>query len=313
MIGIPNLDCNEESFRARFKECKFEWQTDNKRLNGSFFYLPFRDNIPTTDDFVNYLYLQIIIYAIPYSERRKAKQDNNPSDFAAYEKIRRDMQQLFKNIDSTNGDVGEFIIYLILRDFFNAPQLVNKFSLKTSGDVSYHKTDGIHIAHDGSDLLIYFAESKLRDTKNPTEAIKSAIKSSSDNFGSINGRKTTNKDFEISLISRHFSLPILEENSGLKEKVLNFFNPLKCESNNAKYILPCFVGYSSDYRCDNQSSNHEDFFLKNYQEVISKSTKLFNDTITNDQKLQDYNFVFILMPFESVADLCKKLHNKIFT
>ncbi len=211
MINIPNQDSNKNSFNARFKECDFSWNTGNERLSGKFFYLPFRDGELTKDEFVDYLVAEAIKYAVSYKRREEKFNLSTPSNPSPIIDLRKEVKTLFSDTE-TAGEFGELIIYLILRDCFDAPQVVTKMSLKTTG-IPYHGADGLHIGINGENLLLYFAESKVHHSESPNAAIKKAI----DSAKTISNNEITKsksdgaRNFEINLIDRHFTLPNCSE------------------------------------------------------------------------------------------------------
>ncbi len=310
MIDIPNQDRNQNSFNARFKECDFAWNTGSDRLSGKFFYLPFRDEELTKSEFIDYLVAEAINYAVSYTRREEKHSLSTPSSLSSLIALKKEVKNLFVNT-KTAGEFGELIIYLILRDCFDAPQLVTKMSLKTSGGVAYHGADGLHVSISGENLLLYFAESKVHDDENPNAAIKAAIKSAKTitNNEVIKNKTDGARDFEINLIDRHFSLPKCSEET--KKQILKFLNPLEPEINNLKFISPCFVGFNhSFYKKMNGQTNLEELFLTEYRTTIENAAETFRQEIV-DQELSHKNFIFLLMPFDSIVDLRKAFLEKL--
>jgi hypothetical protein len=75
--------------------------------------------------------------------------------------------------DSRTGEPGELILFVLLESQRNAPQILNKMSLKTSGNIHFHGLDGIHIGIKGDEINLYYGESKIE--KSIDSAIKNAI------------------------------------------------------------------------------------------------------------------------------------------
>jgi hypothetical protein len=200
---------------------------------------------------------------------------------------------------------------LILRDCFDAPQLVTKMSLKTSGGIPYHGADGLHVGVSGENLLLYFSESKVHHDENPNAAIKEAIKSAKTiaNNEIIKNKTDGAKDFEINLIDRHFSLPKCSEE--IKKQILKFLNPLEPQSNNLKFISTCFVGFNHGfYQKMSGQNNLEELFLTEYRETIKAAAETFRQEII-DQELSNKNFIFLLMPFDSIIGLREAFLEKL--
>ena len=74
-----------------------------------------------------------------------------------------------------SGEVGELILFALLESFKNAPQILNKMSLKTNRNVHYHGLDAIHLGVDGDNFVLYYGEAKVRGDH------KRAIQDASDN------------------------------------------------------------------------------------------------------------------------------------
>lgn len=304
-MDIPNIDKHESSFNARFKKHKLEYTSENNRQKGYFFYLPFRDGEVTTNEFLNYLIAETIHYAISYDKREKFCDNLTPENMSEYMSLRKEIKSLFTHT-SRSGDFGELIIYLILRDFFNAPQIVNKLKLKTAGNVPYHGADGLHIKFEGDNLLLFFAESKLEAVDKTDNQIQKACDSTKSIISNeqVPNQTIGKRDFEINLINNHFELPNITELQ--KEKILNYLNPLKQESNDCKYASACLIGFNFKFYTEiKEKNNIEEIFLENYQKIIDSFIRSIKSNVSNCG-IQDKNLIFILLPFESIIDFRKR-------
>lgn len=304
MFKIPNIDSNKDSFDARLVRHQFHWQSGDSRLQGDFFYLPFRDGKPTTDEFLTYLATQMLNYAIPFNKRMEAYSVSNPSDLAPITALKKEAKDLFQRATNT-GEFGELILYLILRDFFDAPQVVCKMSLKTNPNLPVFGADALHMGFIGSTMVLYHGESKMFSDKTPNNAIEKSIQSSKaflKNKKSKNGARA--RDFEINLISSHFSIPQCSEEQ--KKAILAYLNPLKKEHNNSKDVAVCLVGFDMDfYKQHHTLDGIEQLFAEKYRSQIDEATNIFESQVKK-QSLSQYNFHFILLPFESITDFREK-------
>ena len=62
----------------------------------------------------------------------------------------------------TSGEGGELLLYLLLENVLELPQLMCKMPLKTSTSMHVHGVDGVHgKLLDNGDLALYWGESKL--------------------------------------------------------------------------------------------------------------------------------------------------------
>ncbi len=60
----------------------------------------------------------------------------------------------------------------------------------------------------------------------------------------------------------------------------------------------------------NGQNNLEELFLTEYQETIKDAAETFRKEIV-DQNLSHKNFIFLLMPFDSIIDLRKAFLGKL--
>jgi hypothetical protein len=309
-LVVPNLDRGIDSFNARIKRHEFNWASGTERLKGDFFYLPFRDKRLTTDEFIKYIVGEAINYALPYSQRKEATAQTTPRDFTAVNNLKQQMKDLFTANTGTSGEFGELIMYIILRDFLNAPQIVNKMALKTSGNMPVHGSDGVHIGFDGKTMIFYYGESKVYSQNTPTTAIEDALESSKKlltNAPLPNGAKA--KDFEVDLISRHFSLPECDDEQ--KKAILAYLNPLATQYNDSKDVAVCFIGFDlAFYKKLDSSTDVEALFSSEYETRIKAAIKTFSDKVS-EKKLHDFNFHFLLLPFKSITDFRKEFLEKL--
>lgn len=304
LVNFQNLDSNKVAFQARIKHCDFTWKSGSDRLKGDFFYLPFRDGNITTENFLKFLITEIINYALPYKDRAKACQNMSPNNLSHVIALKEQAKSFFLCADNAS-EFGELILYIILRDFFDAPQIANKMVLKTSGNMPFHGSDGLHVKFDNDIMTLYHGESKMYSGTSPNAAIVKSILDSKDfllNTKTKNGSNT--RDFEIRLIDRHFSLPGCSEEQ--KAAIMAYFNPLKPQSNKSKDVAVCLVGFDMDfYKQTANTKNIENLFLTEYKNKIAAAAEHFKSTVQNE-RLENYNFHFLLLPFESLADFRDK-------
>lgn len=304
LVSFQNLDSNKTAFQARIKRCDFTWKSGSERLKGDFFYLPFRNGNITTDYFLKFLITEIIKYALPYKDRAKALQHMSPSNLSHIIELKEQAKSFFLCSD-TASEFGELILYIILRDFFDAPQVANKMVLKTSGNMPIHGSDGLHVKFDNDIMTLYHGESKMYADTSPNAAITSAISSSKDFLLNTKTKNGSNaRDFEIQLIDRHFSLPGCSEEQ--KAAIMAYFNPLKPQSNNSKDVAVCLVGFDMNfYKQAKGAHDIETLFLTEYKDKITAAAEHFKNTVRNE-KLENYNFHFLLLPFDSLSDFRDK-------
>ena len=309
IASFDNLDRNESSFNARVKRHDFCWQSGTDRLKGDFFYLPFRDGNLTKDEFLRFIIQEVIKYASPYSERETAHNESSASNQAPIIALKNKVRALFQNTN-TASEFGELIMYIILRDFFDAPQIVSKMILKTSGNMPYHGSDGLHIKFDSNIMILYHGESKMYSGACPNAAIDNAIESSKEFLTNAKLKNNANaKDFEIDLINSHFSLPGCTEEQ--KKAILAYFNPMTEQYNDSKDVAVCLVGFDMDfYKNLPTTGNIDELFKNEYKQKIESATSHFAQKVKGD-KLTSHNFHFLLLPFESITDFRTEFLRKL--
>lgn len=154
-------------FRSRLREVSLAWAGREITAAGKFFYLSFKDGKPTVDEFIDYIYSQIIPFCIPAREIRESHQKfNETNDTSIWLKLSDKARNLFikaRNERVISGEPGELILYIILEAALFAPQLASKMYLKTSEMMPVHGADSIHMTYapSSSVLTLYWGESKL--------------------------------------------------------------------------------------------------------------------------------------------------------
>ncbi|WP_394279528.1 DUF1837 domain-containing protein [Microbacterium sp.] len=111
-----------------------------------------------------------IDYCIPRHRISEAMEHlvrtGSTSKFARLESQAR---ELFVDADGS-GEGGELLLFLLMERILRLPQIMTKMSLKTSSNVHFHGSDGVHarLSEDGV-LDLFWGESKLHKT--PSGAI----------------------------------------------------------------------------------------------------------------------------------------------
>ncbi len=187
-------------FRSRLREVSLTWGKEITAV-GKFFYLSFRDGIPTVDEFIDYIYNQIIPFCIPAKEiRETAKKFEETKDTALWLRLGDKARNLFikaRNERVTTGEPWELILYIILEAALLAPQVASKMYLKTSEMMPVHGADSIHMTYDNvsSVLTLFWGESKLYQQLSAT--LDEMIKSISAFILPKGGRSPKERDIDI--------------------------------------------------------------------------------------------------------------------
>jgi hypothetical protein len=197
----------------------------------------------------------------------------------------------------TSGEPGELILFMLLEWALGAPQIVSKMYLKTNSNMPVHGTDGIHARYsDDKKLLLYWGESKLYKTF--AGALDSALNSVS---GFLKERGP--EDREIDLIRDHHSFG--PEDAKLSDALLEYLDPYSPKSKERTTVFACFIGwnFSGFNGLSGLTSEQAE------QSFAAACTKRINTAIEQiktkiiESKLQQTNFHFFMIPFESVEEL----------
>lgn len=112
-----------------------------------------------------------ISYALSRSAAKKYYEDPRASTIT---KVR----SKFRFPELKSGEGGEVLLYSFLECHLNAPKLLSKLELKTSGDDYVKAADGVHFRRSGpSTVEIIFGESKMHGdtTGKPGDSVRTAI------------------------------------------------------------------------------------------------------------------------------------------
>ncbi len=302
-----------DGFRSRLREVSLKWTGKEITAEGKFFYLSFRDGKPTVNEFIDYIYNQIIPFCIPAKEiLETAKKFEETKDTALWLRLGDKARNLFikaKNEKVTTGEPGELILYIILEAALLAPQVACKMYLKTSEMMPVHGADSMHMKYDNvfSVLTLYWGESKLY--KQLSAALDEIMKSISAFVSPAGGRSPKERDIDI--IKDHISLPSITED--FKKALLEYFDPYSESSNLLREFHACFAGFDYDVYSDlskiskNKLAQH---FQNKYFSRIESACSLFEHKI-KESGLNHLGFYLFLLPFPSVEELRKKFLKKL--
>ena len=301
-----------DGFSARLEEIPYEWREEGLTVDGKFFFVAFRDGQPTLDEFIEYVYGQIIPFCIPKrvrdDARRRFLETNNHAYLQSLSDQARHLFVQARGSRSTAGEIGELILFMLLEAALGAPQLVCKMTLKTSQDMPVHGSDGIHIMIGSTPdkIRLLWGESKIYQSL--ASALDEVCTSITEFIGRSSTRPAIKRDLDI--IRDH---AISTGNPALVESILEHFDPYSSKYNQREEAFACFVGF--DYSAFNQLSSlsHDDVsrvFRENYLERIGSACTLFGDKLRS-AGLERQRVYFFLIPFADVAELRTKFLAKL--
>lgn len=162
---------------------------------------------------------ELVNYSIPRSDIEAAKTADAVHDTKHIVALYRKANRLFTDLEKT-GEGGELLLYLMAETYLQLPQLFCKMPLKTSPQMHFHGTDGIHGTYDPSTdtLAVYWGESKLYATAS------SAIEACFDSLAPFvlpDGSSTAPQSRDLQLLSDNLDLA----NPALEKAILRYLDP----------------------------------------------------------------------------------------
>lgn len=305
------LEGRYTGFNARFKELKYNWCIKDIDVEGNFYYLTFKDGKVSLDDFIDFIYYKVINFCVPAKERnrlRKLYLETN-DDRYIFELTDRARNLFVKSIQqqTTTGEPGELILFILLEAVLNAPQLACKMHLKTNVNMPVHGSDGIHVSYNDTngELTLYWGESKLyQKLPNALDQVCESIGSFVNEDGGVKPR-----DRDIQIIKDHIAI----DNEKAKDEILKYFDPYEEQSNSINERFACFVGFdfnklSSAGKMDKKDI--EKYFEAEYLKRIETACKLFEEKIRKNN-IHKLKYTFFLIPFEDVEEVRTKFLRKL--
>lgn len=177
------------------------------------------------DDFAQFIANLMVQYALLKKEW----------DCAEPTRIREIYQKARRRFVKKNptGEFGEIILFALLESERDAPQVLNKMSLKTSGNVHVFGLDAIHLGVRDGEIRKYYGQSKT--DADHRKGIKEAVRDL-ERFHSDSDRKS----MELDLISNHIDIGRFSTSG---DKILEIFDPYSGNKENIREVNAVFVGF----------------------------------------------------------------------
>lgn len=301
-----------EGLGARLRRLDYQWTGASPDCRGEFFYLAFRDGRPTLEEFVEYLEMRIVDFALPEDEKQEAAKAHDKGDSGIWVRAVSKAQKLFVRAHEkgyTSGEPGELTLFVLLEGFKSAPQIACKMHLKTSREMHVQGADSIHVmAGETLDTLRFvWGESKLHSSLN--QGLDSAVKSVAkllDGRGS--GRSQLEREIEI--VRKHLDVTDPE----LREALIEYFDPYSESSNLREELIACFIGFDYEVLAEltgtGTSAEVEDQFKREYRDQVEDACQRFVSRV-KDKGLADQRFLIFLIPFREVRELRRRFLTRI--
>lgn len=199
------------------------------------------------------------------------------------------------------GELGEILLYLFWEQKLNAPKLLSKVELKTSGNQYIFGSDGVHLLSIGERTFqLILGESKIKGE------LKKAV---DDAFDSI-VKVSTNPDNEIRLIERNILSESFDDKTS--EFIKSLIVPSKRERiANYDNAFGIFLGYTLKLDATQYSNSEFRTAVNNKVKDDVKDIAMYIESKINKSGLFGYSFYFYILPFNDApqdrAFIIKKL------
>lgn len=197
-----------------------------------------------------------------------------------------------------NGEFGELILHLLLRDFHKTIPLLSKIFFKDSRGATVHGFDAVHVQPESKTL--WLGEAKLY----------------TDGEGGI---RELVKD-----IKNHFVADYLEQEFALISKKVRIFDNIPKKNHwldlmaeNAKLSnvlqsinIPLLCTYTSDVFSKYNDEKLQGF-IDEYEKEVNDLKEYFDDKNDHPWKT-NLNIILLLFPIKSKNELVAEMHRKLF-
>jgi hypothetical protein len=275
-------------------------------------YLPFSEGKARIGELLDTVRAYICNFALSRAEihevHRSVASASQQERLVAYTRLSTLASDLFiKAQKSTgrNGECGELLLYLLTEWVLGAPQLLAKMSLKTSGQMPVHGSDGIHVKYDSDKdrLIFYWGEAKVH------KSVNSAIKAAVDSIATT--LKFAKLKEDIRLVRRFVHLTGLS--AAAQTELVEYLDPLNSKYDKKVNASVCLIGFDFDgfKRIKGLSQDViEAEFCKLLDVSVSKaSVKLCDELV--DAGIHQHEMEVFFLPFESVNRLREEFQNSI--
>ncbi|HBI7087077.1 TPA: DUF1837 domain-containing protein, partial [Clostridium perfringens] len=197
--------------------------------------------------------------------------------FRQYISVRRSINNGNSLPKTTDGELGELMLYSFVESHLNAPKILTKMRFKTSNNDPVKRADGIHLLKLSDDYYeLVYGESKLYE--NLSNGLTDAFSSINDFIKRDNNNINDEYTFLIDNIESEFSE---EEYTIAKNILIPNENPISIDNSFA-----IFVGFQINIPEDINKLKSINFQNKLHEHIKSEVTKRF-DHIKN--KIDEFN------------------------
>ena len=261
---------------------------------------------PRTADLADFVSKKIVDYSIPRSEIKEAKlKDEEENTAFNMTELYKKALTLFTKLKVT-GEGGELLLYLLVQEVLQFPQLLCKMPLKTNPNMHYHGVDGIHVDYEGGQkrLMMYWGESKLN--QNISTSIKNCFDSLSGFLLSKGGSKG-NLERDIQLVKDN--LDLLDED--LENELLKYLDKNDSKFNSLEYRGVCLIGFDSDKYPKEINKFTSEKLKGEFKSELLDWTEKIKKGISNISELNSFIIHIFLIPFPSIQEFRDNLLDEL--
>lgn len=234
----------------------------------------------------------LVDYAIPRSRIRKAFEHFQlTGSTSQVVSLAQQAKDVF--VDAANtGEGGEILLFLFAEKYLKLPQILCKMNLKTSGNVHFHGSDGIHVStNETGGLDLYWSESKIY------KDLGSGISACLGSISTVLTSDTAAESRDLQLVGDYMDLDSPQLESAIKE----FLNPSSEAFNSVRFCGLCLVGFDSEH----YPTKPNEKFLDQVLLDAKKSLPDWKVAISNGlctHKIESYNVHVFCLPVPSAED-----------
>lgn len=233
-----------------------------------------------------------------YKEQKEADMSGTLSKssrklFRKYIDVKRSVNNDTELEETTDGELGELMLYSFVESHLNAPKLLTKMRFKTSSNDPVKRADGIHLLKVAENYYeIVYGESKLYE--NLTRGLTDAFSSINDFIKRDNNNINDEHTFLIENIESEFS----EEEYTIAKRIL-IPSEIPISIDNSFAIFVGFeINIMNEIKVLNSLRYRED--LHNHIRVeVEKRINHIKKKIV-EFGLENYNFYIYLVPFTNL-------------
>lgn len=204
-----------------------------------------------------------------------------------------------KGTNNEGGELGEILLYCLLESHLNAPKILTKLEIKTSGQMYVHGADGVHLLKiTEKDYQLIFGESKLYTS------LKDGIYEAFTSISTLLENKGKKIDFEINLVdSQLVKESCSDEMYNFLKKII--FPNANEDETNMDHSFAIFLGFNIEITDEEKSKSNSEFrtYIRGkIKTEVSKSISSIDFQIKKAQ-YKGYSFYVYVVPF---SDLIKE-------